>query len=308
MVSLALVVIPATTISDSDNVAANYPQLLIPAVMLSVLGTCVLVLFVYLLPNGRFYPRWAAVPLAISLPIATGTIQETTGVLTLPREVAAVLIYLAFGAFALPGIFQVLRYRQFSTPVERQQTKWIVFGLVVYMLGFPIWFSLFGGGLAIAPGLPRLIASLGGSLLVLLVGLMLPVTIALAILRYRLWDIDLLIRRTLIYGFLTALLALLYFTGVTLVQALFSTFSQSQSTAAIVISTLAVAALFNPLRRRLQAAIDRRFFRIRYDAERSLARFAAAARDEVDVGRLAGELQGVVAETMQPERVSLWLR
>jgi hypothetical protein len=265
-------------------------------------------LFIYLLPNGRFYPRWAAVPLAISLPIAIADFQGLTGVLTLPQEVMTVIVNLGVVGLTLPGVFQVLRYRNFSTPVERQQTKWIVFGLLVNTLGFPGWFYLFGGGLVIPPGLPRLLASLVGSWFVLLVGLMLPVTIALAILRYRLWDIDLLIRRTLIYGFLTALLALLYFTGVTLVQALFSTFSQSQSQAAIVISTLAVAALFNPLRLRLQAAIDRRFFRSRYDAELSLARFAAAARDEVDVERLSGALQGVVEETIRPDRVSLWLR
>jgi hypothetical protein len=246
--------------------------------------------------------------MAISLPIAIGAIQETTGVLTLPPAIAAVLNDTTIGMIVLPAVFQVLRYRRISTPVERQQAKWIVFGLVIFLLGFPVWLYLFGGGLAVAPGLPRLIASLGGWLLLQVGIIFLPFTIALAIMRYRLWDIDLLIRRTLIYGILTVTLALVYFASITVIQALFSAFTDRQSTAAIVISTLAIAALFNPLRRRLQATIDRRFFRTRYDAERSLARFAAAARDEVDVGRLAGELQGVVEETMQPERVSLWLR
>jgi hypothetical protein len=168
---------------------------------------------------------------------------------------------------------------------------------------------LFGGGLDIAPGGPRLLASLGGWVLLQALISLLPITIALAILRYRLWDIDLLIRRTLIYGFLTALLLGLYFGSVVLLQDLFrGLFGETDSPLATVLSTLAIAALFNPLRTRVQAFIDRRFFRARYDAEQSLARFAAAARDEVDVSKLAGAMQGVVEETVKPERQSLWLK
>jgi hypothetical protein len=148
----------------------------------------------------------------------------------------------------------------------------------------------------------------GGWVLLNILQLALPVTLALAIFRFRLWDIDLIIRRTLIYGLLTGLLAFLYFGSITMLQGLFNAFSGEQSQAAIVISTLVIAAVFNPLRLRLQTLIDQRFYRARYDAEISLARFSAAARDEVDVARLAGALQGVVEETMQPEQTSLWLR
>jgi hypothetical protein len=308
-VSLALAVIPVAIIADSDNVAANFPQLTIPSISLSILGIGVLLAFVYMLPNGRFYPSWAAIPLAISFPVLALFFHVITGALELPVDITGLANYGFMALMGIPGVFQVLRYRSFSTPVERQQTKWIVFGLIGFLLTFIVWLALFGGGLDIAPGGPRLLASLGGWVLLQALISLLPITIALAILRYRLWDIDLLIRRTLIYGFLTALLLGLYFGSVVLLQDLFrGLFGETDSPLATVLSTLAIAALFNPLRTRVQAFIDRRFFRARYDAEQSLARFAAAARDEVDVSKLAGAMQGVVEETVKPERQSLWLK
>jgi hypothetical protein len=138
--------------------------------------------------------------------------------------------------------------------------------------------------------------------------LLLPLGFAFSILRYRLWDIDVFIRKSLVYGILTILLALVYFGGVTLVQGLLSAVSGQQSAIGIVISTLMIAALFSPLRRRVQDFIDRRFFRRKYDAERALAAFARTARDEVDAGRLTETLVGVVRETIQPESIWLWLK
>ncbi|MCB0239384.1 MAG: hypothetical protein KDH08_12225, partial [Anaerolineae bacterium] len=126
--------------------------------------------------------------------------------------------------------------------------------------------------------------------------------------RYRLWDIDVLVRKTLVYASLTVLLALVFFGVVTLMSSLFSAVSGQQSALAIVVSTLVIAALFNPLRRRLQEGIDRRFFRRKYDAQQVLARFALTARDETDLDALTAELVGVVQETMQPSHVSIWLR
>ena len=136
----------------------------------------------------------------------------------------------------------------------------------------------------------------------------LPVAITIAISRYRLWDIDLILRRTLQYALLTGLLALVYFGLVVILQNLFATFSNQQSPIIIVISTLAIAAMFNPLRLRVQDFIDRRFFRKKYDAEQTLARFAAAARDEVDMDILTAKLVNVIDETLQPEKVNLWLK
>jgi hypothetical protein len=137
-----------------------------------------------------------------------------------------------------------------------------------------------------------------------------PIAIGIAILRYRLYEIDTLINRTLVYGALTAMLAVVYFGGVTATQAIFRTFTgqEQQPQLAIVVSTLVITALFDPLRRRIQSLIDRRFYRSKYDAAKTLETFSAKLRDETDLDALRDDLVGVVRETMQPANVSLWLR
>jgi hypothetical protein len=140
--------------------------------------------------------------------------------------------------------------------------------------------------------------------------LSIPIAIGIAVLRSRLFDIDVVINRTLVYGSLTALLAAVYFGGVTATQAIFRTFTgqEEQPQLAIVVSTLVIAALFNPLRRRIQSFIDRRFYRKKYDAAKTLEAFSAKLRDETDLVTLSDDLVEVVRETMQPAHVSLWLR
>jgi hypothetical protein len=137
-----------------------------------------------------------------------------------------------------------------------------------------------------------------------------PIATGIAILRYRLYDIDLLINRTLVYGALTAILVVVYFGGVTLTQALFQTLTSQEQLPQLVVvaSTLLIAALFSSLRRRIQSFIDRRFYRGKYDARKTLEAFSAKLRDETDLGALNNELVGVVRETMQPAHVSVWLR
>jgi hypothetical protein len=183
----------------------------------------------------------------------------------------------------------VVRFRR-SRGMERQQLKWFFFAAALLPL------------MATAEYLPVF----GGVILAVIL-IALPVAIGVAVLRYRLYDIDLIIRRTLVYSVLTAALALVYFGSVAVLQGVFTALSGQPSTAAVVASTLAIAAIFAPLRRRLQDFIDRRFYRRKYDAVRTLAEFGAHARDETDLDRLAARLVGLVSETVQPAHVSLWL-
>jgi hypothetical protein len=183
---------------------------------------------------------------------------------------------------------------------ERQQIKWFASAAALSL----VWIFVFGQ--SNFGGLPGAIVALSS----LLVISSIPIATGIAILRYRLYDIDLLINRTLVYGSLTAILALLYFGGVATTQAIFSalTGQEEQPQLAVVVSTLVIAALFMPLRRRIQSFIDRRFYRRKYDARKTLEAFSAKLRDDTDLDTLSDDLVGMVRETMQPAHISLWLR
>jgi hypothetical protein len=180
-----------------------------------------------------------------------------------------------------------------------------VFGTTLAVVGtlpfqLPLDFSLVDGDTPFV----LLLLEMGFALSMLLV----PLSISVAVLRSRLFDVDILINRTLVYGSLTAMLIGLYFGGIVVLQRLFIVLTGEKSTLAVVASTLLIAALFNPLRRGIQGIIDRRFYRSKYDAARTLEAFSATLRDETDLDALSDDLVGVVRETMQPEHVSLWLR
>jgi hypothetical protein len=205
-------------------------------------------------------------------------------------------------ALGLVAAASVVVGRRGARGVERQQIKWLLYAGAIWFVGNvlrtlvfspmeAVWWGVWVGYLLVGIG------GLGG-----------PIAIGIAILRYRLYEIDTLINRTLVYGALTATLVAVYFGAVVLLQRLFVALTGEKSTLAVVASTLLIAALFNPLRRRIQGFIDRRFYRNKYDARKTLEAFSAKLRDETDLDALSEDLAGVVRETMQPAHVSLWLR
>lgn len=296
-------------------------ELLVSSITMIGLTLGVLLLFIF--PDGAFIPRWT-----VLLALGWGALMFMTTYFPASQlslrewplgiQLLVLLLFSAIGVYA-----QIHRYRRFSSPIQRQQTKWAVFGLVLavsgplaYFLPFVILPSLQA---AVVPNILyqrvgasfftfSLVFRLSGLTLFYLILLIFPISFAIAILRYRLWDIDVIINRTLVYGALTATLALIFVIGVASLQALFRFLTGQENQLAIVVTTLGITSLFNPLRIRIQSAIDRRFYRQKYDAERALAKFAVQVRDEVDMDSIAGHALGIVEDTLQPQRAYLWLR
>ncbi len=272
-----------------------------------------------LFPNGRPPSRrwrwlaWLSVILTIAGAVWVafspgvignlGSIRNPLGIEGLPsgfKPVQTIMLALLFVA-ALSTL--VVRLRR-ARGIERQQIKWPAFTVVV------VAGSSFLSDTAISEAIGLRWLEWAGYVIFIPALIGFPISIGIAIVRYRLYDIDILINRTLVYGALSATLALIYFGGVATTQAIFRalTGQQEQPQLAIVISTLLIAALFNPLRRRIQRFIDRRFYRRKYDARKTLEAFSAKLRDETDLDALSDDLVGVVKETMQPSRISLWQR
>lgn len=261
-------------------------------------------LFFYLFPSGRFVPRWTRWLALIYGVFFFGLWNFTPfGPLSWPPPLFSAAVLAVWGSFPMA---QLYRYARVSGPVERQQTKWVVFGVAVAVTGFLATRFTVGVAGDFRPeevGRWMLSMFLTDAFL-----LALPVSIGIAVLRSHLFDIDVVINRTLVYGSLTVMLVALYFGGILVLQRVFVALTGQQSTLAVVASTLAIAALFNPLRRRVQALVDRRFYRRKYDAIKTLGAFNARLRKETDLSALSDDLVGVVRGTMQPEHVSLWLR
>ena len=289
--------------------ALAYPALDVPIRFLSALGLASIVLFLVLFPNGRLVPRWMGLFLLFGLIGAVSSVLPSTSrfnsdnllwLLGLVNQVVFVAIIFS----------QIYRYRRVSTRVERQQTRWVVLGIITVVTGIFVVLPIFDFFFPMFNQINTPSSLIFGFAPYPLLLLSIPVTVGIAVLRYRLYDIDVLINRTLVYGTLTVLLALVYFGLVIGLGSLMRLFTGqlSQSPVIIVASTLVIAALFQPLRRRLQSIIDRRFYRRKYDAARILAAFSVTLRNEVDLNQLREELVAVVQETMQPSHVSLWLR
>ncbi len=274
----------------------------IPALILNDVAIAVLFLVYCLFPNGRLVPRWIG-----WLPVAWIVWSTIFTVLYLFSGVPFSIHQLVWlCALLVIVVAQIYRYRYVSSPRQREQTKWVVFGgsiTFLVILGTALLLREFpllgqsGFGSHLLDVVGNTVATLLGSL-----------SFAIAILRSRLYDIDIIINRTLVYGTLTGILALVYVGLVIGLQALLRGIISQDSGVAIVLSTLAIAALFQPLRRRIQKIIDRRFYRSKYDAAKTVAAFSATLRQEVDLEQLREHLLAVVQVTMQPTHVSLWLR
>jgi hypothetical protein len=282
---------------------------------LGILGFAPVVIFLLLLfPDGRLPSRrwrpvgWLAV--AAKITIGSGT-AFTPEPLVDKSEIRNPLgLALLEGSFLEGGMgwlllpasvvlsasSMVVRFRR-ATGEERQQIKWFALAATFAAVGWVALTFTYETELIGAAQLLQLLSLLS-----------IPLAVGIAVLKYRLYDIDLVINRTLVYGSLTAILALIYFGSVVLLRGLLFGFTGQSSQLTVVVSTLLIAALFNPLRRRIQGFIDRRFYRRKYDATKTLDAFSARLRDETDLDALSHEVVEVVRETMQPVHVSLWLR
>lgn len=275
--------------------------------LLAVIAQVSIAAFIYLFPSGRFVPRWTRWVTLLMVAYWTAVMFISPAFATGPLGLMLIL-FLAIGLIA-----QVYRYRRISISREREQTKWAVFGIVIAML------------IIIAPQViveifPQVGLSDDSTAAVVvqlvingrwfLAMTLIPTSIAVAILSSRLWDIDVIINKALVYGSLTGLLAAIYAGLVIGMETLVRDVSGKADLppAFIVISTLVIAALFQPLRRPIQRFIDRRFYRNKYDSARTLAAFGTTLRTETDLGALSEDLIAAVQETMHPAHASLWLR
>ena len=300
LVSLMMVLLG--TSATLNIVAGSFSLWQFPSRLFDFISYLLLILVILLFPNGRFVPRWTWLLFIVFIPVE-GLYNFFPNSL-LNNAIWTNLIWIGIVISIIAT--QIYRYLRVSNPVQRQQTKWVVFAIIIGLLVEAV-FTL---AAVFFPSLDQ-----SGSLYWVLYNnissyalLLIPLSLFMAILRYRLWDIDNLINRTLVYITLTFLLALVYFGLIVALQFLLRGVISQTNDVVIVISTLAIAALFQPLRRGIQGIIDRRFYRRKYDAAKTLEAFSATLRNEVDLSELNEQLLAVVQETMQPAHVSLWLR
>jgi signal transduction histidine kinase len=284
--SIMLIMMPVVAITNFDVVAAALPRLAIPLQLLVALGQLLLMSFFLVFPRSRFEPGWAFILLIIAAIIGVSSMFYdwfASGWVLGPFSLLLLLVA-AIGAH---------RYRRLFSQVERQQTKWVLLGMLVFFTGVPVWTYTFESA-SPAPGEARLLTTLGGWTLCLLLCLPLPVSIFVAILRHNLWDIDVIIRRTAIYGLLTALLAAVYYSAVVVLQRLLAITTGRHEPIAIFIATLLIAALFQPLRERLQRGANRLLFGERDDPYAVLSTMGRRLQETA----VPGETLPAIAETI----------
>jgi hypothetical protein len=313
LLAAAALVLSGTSLNDQHWLGAacalrpTWPAAGLLFTLLGALASLLGPALFFTFPSGKWVPRWSPwlilcfIPLTAPRALLPAVVNDFSAG---HQGISSILGGLGFTIFLFA---QVYRYRRVSTPSERLQTKWVVLGSGLGLGGVVVTFSLgialgiFGGHHPAATTSP--VATLYAGTIILLCLTLIPISIGIALLRSRLFDVDTLINRVLVYGSLTGVLGVLYLGGVVLLQRLTG---QTQPVL-VVLTTLASAALVQPLRRRLQRGIDRRFYRRKYDAAQTLSAFSTTLRDEVDLGRLCEDLLAVVDETMQPQHLSLWL-
>jgi hypothetical protein len=304
----------AVFVTYSVWVTPTLDALALPAVLqtladlLQAAGLLMAIHFFLLFPDGRFVPEWTrlnALGWAVYC-LAWGLFPGMPLSLIDPFEASfgAFLILMLLG-WTVGLVAQAVRYRRADSR-QRTQTKWVLVVIAGACAGYA---SVYLPGVFLpASGRARLLYDLFNVPVFWLLALPIPIALIIAMLRYRLFDVDVLINRTLVYGSLTGTLVLVYVGSVVVLQMLFRAVIGSDSQLAVVASTLAIASLFNPLRHRIQDFVDRRFYRRKYDAAKTLDAFSARLREETDLDELSGDLTAVVRETMQPAHVSLWIR
>jgi hypothetical protein len=306
-VLVALMLVTLGPILGTANLSTSDSLVQVANECVTYLQVALFLVVFSLFPSGRFAPGWLRWPLAALLIVEIPLTFLPVAMIMATVSVSQPAWLVTLVGFAMVALAQFYSYRRVSNALQRQQTKVVVFGLAVPIIVLVVIsvLLLLLPSLANSSWLFLLIVNGAGILL----SLFIPLSFGFAILRYRLWDIDTIINKALVYGSLTALLAGVYAALVIGLQALaaITAIHFSDEPVALVISTLAIVALIQPLRRRIQGIIDRRFYRRKYDAQKTLAAFTDVLRSEVDLNDLSVDLLAVVQETMEPSHVSLWL-
>ncbi len=316
LVSLALITFGLATFTDGVKPAASiFPFLAFPTVFAAALGQGLIALFFYLFPDGRFVPRIAVIPCILwflfeVVPYFFPNSIFAIDSLTNPLNPYADAIWPFFMLTFLGS--QLYRYFRSSNPFQRRQTKWVTFGILAALTSFMV---IIFSTLSIPESQRTWVGYIFFNTGLRLVMLLIPLSVGTAILRSHLWDIDVVIRRTLFYATLIVVLGVVYLGSILLLQQLFQRLIFSNGAGGstrpgieVVLSTLLVVALFNPLRLRVQSGVDRRFYRQKYDAERILVEFSAAITSQVDIDETKRTILLAVNQTLQPENVSIWLK
>jgi hypothetical protein len=311
-VALGLITYAAYAVPTLDALLGESPAAAIASRFIQSVGLMCALTFFFVFPDGRMIPRWT-IPVSVLWLVMTWTAFFFPGVpwyFLEPWNISTPVFFFLMAWWSTGLIAQLIRLRQTSNPTQRQQAKWVVYSVVLAVIGYAVTYlpRLFVLNLRLLPAISLAYSTL--SMLLFYVTIVsIPVAMTFSILRYRLWDIDRLIGQTLLYGVTSAALVAIYIGAVLIIQQLIRVITDERGRVeSVVVTTVAVALIAQPLRNRIQTAIDRRFFRARYDAALTVEAFGRTARETVDLGQLTAGLADVVQSTLHPSHLSLWLR